>query len=515
MSIGSNVGKSFLFGGSGSPGFQSVAAQPQTTGPLDDMVGQALDGLQQTEGLTREYYVQWANAKNFARNVWKRYNIDVTNPNPDSEEEIRLHQMFLKNIAAVKTLGNNLRAGRENEKAIMQRQLVDPNVVATGEPGQITRSGDFVHTGLTQEDKLIAQRVGRTVRSKQERDALNAQLNDYIGGLVSELEQTTDPGQRFAIGERLNAMRNVSATYDPTADRDRFQRDLYKRQGKRNLADEVRHLWLKAQDDFHGGTNNIIEQIESIPGVMSASYGSKKDEFGRDRAIMQVKLRGKAKGEENMIDINMDDNREGLRAFATIFQKSDGFEALDIDQISLPQELQDRRASDPGFFNMVSTMRDLMSKEGEGTFLGLGSKNKGVEKEVASVNDTLRGALNRGLRLPTGEVITDVEFFTGSRTGKPHLDVTLENEEEERIDVTPEFLDDFINVNSRVMFDAQAPQQFGEAPVAPQINIQPGEVIEITPEVIQAYQRDFPGATEQEIIDRITIYNENIIQGGQ
>lgn len=486
MALGSNIGRTFLFGES-SPSFATANAQ-QVGGvnpAMDDMVGEALDGLQQTENLTREYYVQWANMKNFAKNIWKNYEIDVTNPNPESEEEIKLHQMFLKNVAALKTLGNNLQRGRENEVAIMKGQMANPNIVRTPQANEFTTAQDFVNTGLTQEDKILAQRVGRSVRSVQERDALNTDRDNYVSGLLAELETTQDEGQQLALAERINALRNVSATYDPTADRDRFSRDLYKRdkkKGNQAKVNEIRHLWVEGQQDALVGSGRILEQMQAIENVVDAQYVTKKDRAGRDKMFIQVELDEPGVKGNKIVDIDMNDNVEGLRAFASIFTMSPNFKEIKVDTISMPPEYQGQAAGQQ-FFGFVDALRGVLQQKDERgrltrftqdiPFVGAGQPEFAQE-----INAQMQSALQQGMVMPRtelsdgGERITNIEFFTGARTGDPHLNITYVDSngetENKDFDVTESFLDDFIANNATDLFRAQSPgqqQQFTPAPL--------------------------------------------------
>jgi len=467
MAIGSDVGKTFLFGES-SPSFTTQQAQVGDQGPID-VLGGALDDIQATDDLTGEYYTQWINAKNFARNAWKRYGIDVTNPNPESEEEIRLAQMFQKNVAGIKTLGNSLARGRENEKAIMARQLVDPNVVATGTPGQITGARDFVQTGLTDQDKAVSSRVGRSVNTKQERDQLNQERDQYLTGLLSELEATEDEGQRLALAERINALSNISATYDPTQALNRQQRErLYQRKRGGQNIDFANDLWVKAKQDFFDRSGNITEQIQNIPNVLSATYVTRKDGSGNDVPYMEVIVEEPGRNLQKQILVNMNDDNEGYRNFLGILQAAEGFKDLEIDSAFLPKE-QRFESTGQDFTNFVGSMRELLGKEDKRSWWSrnapqwLGGGGKAENTKI--LNESLQRALTeQGLKMPEtktsqgGEPINSIELDT--ELGTPVLEVTFIKDGKEKsatIELSNEFLDRFVGVNSISMFNVREP----------------------------------------------------------
>ena len=387
MSVGASRGMTFLFGQE-QPSLNAYNTQAQAEQiPFDDMVGETLDQLEQVEGMTDEYYAQWAKAKSFAKMAWQNYGIDVTSPDVDSPDQMNLHNMYLKSVANVRSMGNALKRGA---------QMEDRGLVAmTGQGGeniydrgkqewQPTTSDRFINTGLTEQDKAIINRVNTSTNTMQERDALNLERNKYLEGLMEELKATANPNERKQLMERIRGVKNIKASYDPTQNLNRAQRDRQHKDAmnKVNPPVSVSNYWVALKEE----SDEVIDMINNSRLYGNAEIVSDRDESGK--VVRKLKYYTYNQGEKSNEPtyINLDDDQMGWNSFKNMLGQLDQFDKLDMEEGLSPEQIfkstyeDDQEASD----YMASTLKEA------GSFWSFTRRPSKKQKEFNSVLNELK-----------------------------------------------------------------------------------------------------------------------------
>lgn len=464
--IGSNLGRTFLFSEQ-NPSFNSYNNQAQAENiPFDTMVGDALSGIEQTDNMTNEYYAQWAQLKSFAKTAWNEFGVDITSPNVDNEEQMRLHSMFMKGLAAVKSMGNTLKRGAEMEDLGMQMMLTNPDVVDMGKSGgggEYTTSSRYANTGLTSEDEEIVKFANRSVNSIRERDEINEEKNNYVVSLLSELENTTDPNERKKLSSRISALKNIKATYDPSFNLSLGLQRKRQNSGKDDKVSDVEDMWLLAKKY----DKSVIELLESNPNLSNVRYVTPK-ESGSQRAYITA-MRKTTSGTPEQVSIDISNDKGGYRLFGSLFTEIPGWEALDekIDTLSLDEETA-RRNKPVDLTEKIDEWSTLLSTESPGLW-GIGSRSDEYapsKEAVKKINNSLSGEkiilpeyMKKSMDMfekdeDSAEVQFD-KFFVGSRTGNPYVSVSYLNYKGERVTkdfkATKKNIEEFLSLNAYIL----------------------------------------------------------------
>jgi hypothetical protein len=187
-------------------------AMPQQQ-PLVDGI-QALEGLQDIEGQTSDYYKKVADLKGFMQQVWTNFGIDVRVPDFARPESIKLNQVYQKAIADILAHGNQLKESSKlyamrDQRGVKYRSDIDPTALAasTLRPGvdfwetklepQVTEANDLMQRYYYAEEYDTAKKIyeeNRAVYDEKIKQAKESGNNDRVEYLEYQKRGLTPPG---------------------------------------------------------------------------------------------------------------------------------------------------------------------------------------------------------------------------------------------------------------------------------------------------------------------------------
>lgn len=218
---------------------RQVAQDAQTPAPQD------MDLIEPTKGLLQSgvdgeeaYYQEWQNMNNFASDMYAKYGIDVTRPDPNIPGATDAYRQFRGMVATTKQLGQQLRSGYETQQKIneaaMRGDLFMPQGMETGKITSTQRPTQFLPSGqekqvesfntmlkqtklVTDQDLAQAKNIRQGVVDYLQQDYYQALVNngyspDYAQQYVQyQIEQLQEPMMDEATRQSLQLRRQSAA----------------------------------------------------------------------------------------------------------------------------------------------------------------------------------------------------------------------------------------------------------------------------------------------------------------
>jgi hypothetical protein len=262
--------------------------QPQQQAPtqpeFQDEVGPAMENLQHVDGVTSQYFDKWSALKGFARDVWENYGIDVRYPDPSVPESNRLHRIYLKSIADLKTQGNKLKTSQSGLMASQQRgdiMTADSTKTAYADMKQGT---DVIHKTLDPIVDVANQKLRQQYYDEKSLGEAEAYYEDVKGRLLEKAE--TDPqnsGYWLRQVDALTPPTSAAKQFAPHYPRESNKKDDLKMDG--NLA------FLKER-------SNLLHGLHK-------SYKLSEDTFGPngERVMVSKTTAGEKYGEGQVVEM--------------------------------------------------------------------------------------------------------------------------------------------------------------------------------------------------------------------
>jgi hypothetical protein len=207
----------------GSPirgGLGGGGAQSQMLGLGGDIP--VPEGLQWVDNQTSDIYQKWGSLTQFAKLMKTQYGMDVTNPDYTDPNQVQISQAYQKGVA---DLYMKIDKFKNSQRMLEEHMKRGQGFVADYDPSE-QPYGEVVGTvedyGLLPETEEVLQDYQILISDVNTAAQANILLSQHRDAIEERLESETNPARRVQIQRSLDAIQG--ALYDPTEDKNRFQR---------------------------------------------------------------------------------------------------------------------------------------------------------------------------------------------------------------------------------------------------------------------------------------------------
>lgn len=409
MALGQGIGDQFQFQAlpqqGGSPQMGGMGGQAPS-------IGSEADNLEVVDGLTENYYNAYANLNNMAKSAWKKYGIDVTAPDLSDPSQQRFNRIFLKGLAQVKSLGNELQRGRENQLMKAELAAKQPDFYApTQEAGTATTTEGFGNLGLTSEDEEVVKYRDKMYNTRGEQRAAQAEVDGYVDSLRGQLEGSTGT-DKLALEARINALEAIRPGYKHEPVSASIQKEFAKRKraGDQNRA--ASELYSNLRLGAKSGDEEAKQALLSFPRVSDVNIIHSKGD-GEGKTIAEITVG--TGSNKNIVKVDLDDARQGSRALVQALKEfGKGYEDIDVDTVSSFLTEAEREGRLPQAYSETEKtainqyVDQKVSTAKKGSWLGGDDSNELVN----GLNESISKEGPMRFTFPDGEVVevTEVEY---------------------------------------------------------------------------------------------------------
>ena len=300
--------------------FNYTQNNPQ--GPSDLGLGDVSSGLEAIDGVTDDFYTDYANLKAFVDTMYRNYNIDVTKPDVTNQDAVKAHELFLKSSASLMGRVNDLKNSQKMFEQASAQEMIGNSRIYRGEEAdglsfsQRARQGTGAYATTLNPIRDINNFLGKAYLGKEYDQAMGI-YNEEVARFDDQIQQAREQGDYARASELMNLKENLLKPIDK--DDQQLQLDRFKAKTDRDrvgvmednaanrtfqtainlgkqqsaaLLENVKKRGLMSDEDFLEHKGAILDRMSSNIEAMNTARAAGDEQFAKiyeaaNNALMQ------------------------------------------------------------------------------------------------------------------------------------------------------------------------------------------------------------------------------------
>jgi hypothetical protein len=219
------------------------------------------------EGLTENFYTKAGKLKQLAASALKA-GFDITAPDMTDPMQRQLSNLFMQSYAATQAQANQLYNSNKMLFETSKAQLTDLNLKVYNQGDAPFSMENVGSTEVLGETEKFTSLYAKSYDDPNARKQAQQSLDSYRSDLERRRDLSNDPKEKALMQSNIDYIKNATATYDPTKDKDRWQKEKESKREFMNIEVKSAIEALKNGDQnyfsFAVGKNTGVAKIKPV-----------------------------------------------------------------------------------------------------------------------------------------------------------------------------------------------------------------------------------------------------------